>query len=298
MNDVYLSAGISKQGHWQAVERECEIETKQQSYLGFIAEVRAIHPGMGLRAMYEQYQPEGIGRDNFIALGRALGLMLEPKRSQVRTTFSVKNRRYRNLLDGRTFDNTNQVWVSDITYFHVLGRFYYLTFLMDVCSRRIVGFNVADSLRAEHALSALEMALTLRGRSDYQQTLIHHSDRGSQYIANDYTDTLETYGIQCSMCDDVLENAHSERAHGTIKNQYLAYWQQEIRSEAQLRQATARAVNAYNSQRHHSALGMTPVAYEAHLATLTDNQRPQFTIYTVRANHDHPSKQFALEWHS
>jgi hypothetical protein len=107
MNAVYLSAGISKQGHWQAVEREREIEAKQQSYIGFIAEVRAIHPGMGLRAMYEQYQPEGIGRDNFIALGRAFGCMVEPKRNQVRTTFSIKHRRYRNLLEGRMFDNIN-----------------------------------------------------------------------------------------------------------------------------------------------------------------------------------------------
>jgi putative transposase len=297
MNAVYLTAGISKQGHWQAIEREREIETKQQSYHGFIAEVRAIHPGMGLRAMYQQYQPEGIGRDNFIALGRALGLMVEPKRNQVRTTFSVKNRRYRNLLEGRTFDNINQVWVSDITYFHVLGRFYYLTFLMDVYSRRIVGFNVADSLRAEHALAALQMALTLRGQSGYHETLIHHSDRGSQYIANDYTDTLENYGIQCSMCDDVLENAHSERAHGTIKNQYLVHWQHEIRSQAQLLQATTRAVETYNTQRHHSSLGMTPIAYEAHLAALPDSQRPQFHIYTVPANQAQPDRQFALEWH-
>jgi putative transposase len=228
-------------------------------------------------------------------------LILEPKRNQVRTTFSVKNRCYRNLLEGRTFDNINpercaQVWVSDITYFHVLGGFYYLTFLMDVCSRRIVGFNVADSLRAEYALAALEMSLTLRGRSDYQETLIHHSDRGSRYIANDYTDTLENYSIQCSMCDDLLENAHSERAHGTIKNQYLAFWQQDIRSEVHLAQATARGVGVYNTQRHHSSLGMTPIAYEAHLAALLDNKRPEFHIYTVPANQQHPTKQFALEW--
>ncbi len=108
MNAVYLCAGISKQGHWQAIEREQELEAKQHSYCGFIAEVRAIHPGMGLRAMYEQYRPDGIGRDNFIALGRAFGLMVEPIQNQPRTTFSIKNRRYRNLLEDRIFDNINQ----------------------------------------------------------------------------------------------------------------------------------------------------------------------------------------------
>jgi transposase InsO family protein len=186
--------------------------------------------------------------------------------------------------------------VSDITYFHVLGRFYYLTFLMDLCSRRIVGFNVADSLRAEHALAALQMALTLRGVSDYHQTLIHHSDRGSQYIANEYTDTLETYGIECSMCDDVFENAHCERVNGTIKNQYLAYWQKDIRSEAHLHSFVARAVKTYNDECLHSSLGMTPRAYEAHLATLSDNQRPQFRIYTVAGNQERPDNQLAFPW--
>jgi putative transposase len=86
MNAVYRVANLSKQGHWQALESEREWEAKTQSYLGFIAEVREIHPGMGLRAIYEQYQPEGIGRDAFLAPGRAYGLILEPMRLHSRTT--------------------------------------------------------------------------------------------------------------------------------------------------------------------------------------------------------------------
>jgi putative transposase len=296
MNALYLSTGISKQGHWQAIEREREWEANAQSYLGFIAEVRDIHPGMGLRAIYEQYQPEDIGRDAFIALGRASGMMVETKRNQARTTFSIKHHRYRNLLEGRIFNNINQVWVSDITYFHVLERFYYLTFLMDACSRRIVGFNVASSLRGEHALAALQMALTLRGIPDYREALIHHSDRGSQYIANDYTDTLSNYGILCSMCDNVLENAHSERVNGTIKNQYLAHWHQYIRSEELLHKYTLRAVTTYNTERIHSSIGMTPIQYEAHLATLSEHQRPQFTIYAGSPKVELPIHQLPIEW--
>lgn len=295
MNALYLSAGISKQGHWQAIESEREWASKEQSYLGFIAEVREMHPGMGLRSIYEQYQPEGIGRDAFIALGRHYGWILETPKSQTRTTFSIKNHRYRNLLEGRIFNAINQVWVSDITYFHVLERFYYLTFLMDAYSRRIVGYSVADSLRAEYALAALQMALTARGKANYDHGLIHHSDRGSQYIANDYTDTLEAYGIRCSMCDNVLENAHSERVNGTIKNQYLAYWHHDIRSESQLHAAVKRAVEAYNNSRHHSALGMAPAAFELHLSTLTDEQRPQFTIYAGERFQQFLMNQFTLD---
>ena len=296
MNALYLTAGISKQGHWQATEREAEWASKERIYLGCIAEVREMHPGMGLRAIYEQYQPEGIGRDAFIALGRRYGWILEAPKNQTRTTFSIKSHRYRNLLEGRFFTNINQVWVSDITYFHVLGRFYYLTFLMDAYSRRIIGYNVADSLRAEHALAALQMALTLRGKAHYGDGLIHHSDRGAQYIANDYTDTLENYGMRCSMCDEVLQNAHSERINGTIKNQYLAHWHSSIGSEPQLHAAVKRAVTAYNTERHHSALGMSPVAFEAHLTTLTDEQRPQFSIYAGAASQHINADQLAFDW--
>lgn len=296
MNAVYRVANLSKQGHWQALESEREWEAKTQSYLGFIAEVREIHPGMGLRAIYEQYQPEGIGRDAFLALGRAYGLILEPMRLHSRTTFSIKNRRYSNLLAGKLFSNVNQVWVSDITYFHVLERFYYLSFIMDAYSRRILGFNVADSLRAEHALSALNMALSLRGRDDYQQTLIHHSDRGSQYISNDYTATLVEYGICCSMCDNVLDNAHAERVNGTIKNQYLEYWRAKIHSFALLRSFLERAVNTYNTDRHHQTLGMAPVAFENALKTMTNDQRPQFSVFVHQNNPDEPTSQLPLDW--
>jgi putative transposase len=296
MNAVYRVANLSKQGHWQSLEREREWEAKTESYLGFIAEIREMQPGMGLRAIYEQYQPEGIGRDAFIALGGAYGLILEPMRLSTRTTFSIKNRRYRNLLDGKLFSNVNHVWVSDITYFRIWERFYYLSFVMDAYSRRILGFNVADSLHAEHALSALNMALSLRGQEDYQQTLIHHSDRGSQYISNDYTATLDEYGICCSMCDNVLDNAHAERVNGTIKNQYLEYWRAKIHSFAHLRSFLERAVNTYNNDRHHQALGMAPTAFENALKTMTNEQRPQFSVFVHHDNHDEPTTQLPIDW--
>lgn len=251
---------------------------------------------MGLRAIYEQYQPEGIGRDAFLALGRAFGLMLEAPRNQTRTTFSIKSRRYRNLLVGRVFTDINQVWVSDITYFHILDRFYYLSFVMDAYSRRIIGYNLADSLRAEHTLTALNMAVSLRGREGYENTLIHHSDRGSQYISNDYTATLEEYGIQCSMCENVLENAHAERVNGTIKNQYLEYWRPQIRSENHLKDALRRAVDAYNTARNHQVLQMPPVTFEDTLKTLTDKERPQFTVFVYPDSSDKPTTQLPIVW--
>ena len=90
---------------------------------------------------------------------------------------------------------------------------------MDVYSRRIVGYSVADHMRAEQNIRALQMALDLRGVKDYDQKLIHHSDKGSQYISDDYTELLNDFGIEISMCNIVYENAHIERVNGIIKNQ-------------------------------------------------------------------------------
>src|SRR5436305_6183611 len=121
-------------------------------------------------------QADGIGRDAFVALGLREGFRLKAIEKHTRTTYSVKTNRYTNLLDGRRFTAVNQLWSSDITYVYCLNRFYYLVLIMDVYSRRIIGYSVADNMRAENNLSALHMALQLRGIDDYGHRLIHHSD--------------------------------------------------------------------------------------------------------------------------
>jgi len=148
---------------------------------------------------------------------------------------------------------------------------------MDVYSRRIIGYSVADNMRAENNISALRMALQLRNIENYDGQLIHHSDRGSQYISNDYTNLLEDYGIQISMCSDVLENAHIERVNGTIKNEYLYNW--SIHSPYQLKVRVKKAVQAYNNRLHNS-LGKTPIDYENFIKELPKNQREVLKVFT------------------
>ena len=280
MKPIYLLCGISKQGHHQALERAQVLGQKEMVYVGFMLEVRAIHPGMGLRTMYEHFQPEGIGRDAFIALGLREGFRLAVVSDPVRTTLSVKNRRYSNLLGGRRFTDVNQVWGSDLFYFQVGAKYCYVVLVMDVYSRRIVGFSVADNMRAENNLAALRMALTLRGVSDFEGKLVHHSDRGSQYISDDYTGLLEEYGILISMCNEVYENAHIERANGTIKNYYLKRW--DIPDEKTLFRCVPKAIEAYNNRPHKSLpQKMTPIAFEAYIKELTNEERPVLEIYTI-----------------
>ena len=272
MKEIYLLCDLTKQAHHQAMERLVHQEEKAKTYVGLMLETREIHPGMGLRTMYEMHQPAGIGRDQFIALGLQEGFRLKTVEKFVRTTYSVKSNRYRNLLVGKQFTDVNQVWSSDITYLYCLDRFHYIVMIMDVYSRRIVGYSIADNMRAENTLAALKMALALRGTSNYNHRLIHHSDKGSQYVSDIYTDTLRDYGIEISMCDEVYENTHIERLNDTIKNQYLN--RRNISSERQLKGEVARTMETYNTKRPHQSLNdMTPIAFEAYLKTTPMEQR-------------------------
>lgn len=290
MKDVYLLCNVSKQAHHQAMERLVQQQQKEQVYVGFMIETRQIHPGMGLRTMYEMLQPEGIGRDQFIALGLREGFRLKALEKYTRTTYSVKSNRYRNLLVGKQFTDVNQLWSSDITYLYCLDRFYYIAMIMDVYSRRIIGYNIADNMRAENALAALKMALDLRGRSTFHNELIHHSDRGSQYVSDIYTDTLNDYGIRISMCDEVYENTHIERANDTIKNQYLN--RRTIISERALKQEVAKTMETYNSSRPHQSLDRkNPIAFEAYIKTIPRHERIALEIYTSnKIDPQHPNQ--------
>lgn len=280
MKSVYLEAGISKQSHHQQTKYRQQIKDKKLSYVGFISEVRIIHPGMGLRKMYNQFQPEGIGRDAFIALGLEEGFRLRAIPNPIRTTYSVKSNRYSNLLVNKYFTDVNQVWSSDITYFNFGNRFYYIVLIMDVYSRRIIGYSIADNMRAENNIKALKIALQLRGVDNFLYQLIHHSDKGSQYISNDYTQLLEDYGISISMCNEVLENAHIERVNGTIKNEYLNRW--SINSVSQLIKALKKAIHNYNNRLHNS-LGKTPIEFENFIKELSQEERPVLEIFTNKA---------------
>ena len=287
MNDVFALCGISRQGHFQALQRHLHEQQKAELYVRSMELVREIHPGMGLRTMYEMLQPEGIGRDGFVALGLEEGFRLKTVEKQTRTTYSVKSNRYGNLLGAMEFSGINQVWSSDITYLYCLDQFFYIVLIMDVYSRKIVGYSVADNMRAENNISALQTALTLRGINHYKKQLIHHSDRGSQYVSDDYTNLLDDYGIAISMCIDVLENAHSERANGTIKNEYLNRW--SIIDFDELKIKVKQAVNNYNDRLHWS-IKETPNNYEITLKETPMERRVEMEIFTIKHTKENSSQ--------
>ncbi len=273
---------ITRQSHFTQLRREARQAERQVLYFNLIMEVRRTHPSMGLRTIYERCNPEGIGRDAFIALGVRHGLIVEPLPGP-RTTFAHPSALYPNLCEGLKLNGINQLWSSDITYFAIGEKWYYLTFLMDVYSRRIIGYHAADNMLATGNVTALKMALDLRGIKNYDEDLIHHSDRGSQYISKVYTQLLSDNKIRISMCANVLENAHIERVNGIIKNKYLKY--RTINSLYQLRYWLKKDVQAYNYDKPHGSLNKkTPVEFENFIKELNTKQRPEMEIFTYQQN--------------
>lgn len=291
---VLKLCSISRQAHNQAIQRSVQEQEKEVLYLRMMEQAREIHPGMGLRTMYEMLRPEGIGRDAFVALGLQEGFRLKNIEKQTRTTYSVKSNRYRNLLGGMEFTDINELWSSDITYLFCLEQFFYIVFIMDVYSRRIIGYSIADNMRAENNVTALKMALETRGITDYSQQLIHHSDKGTQYASDSYTEMLELYKIRISMCNEVYENTHIERVNDTIKNQYLK--RMEINNRRELEKKLDDVIKTYNEIRPHQSLKkMSPVQYETHIKQIKKETRIKMKIYTVKLNKDDPSdKQLNL----
>jgi len=293
MKALYAHCQISKQGHYQMLARQLAWQEKEALFLRLILQIREIHPAMGLRTMYEFYQPEGIGRDAFISIGLRYGLRTKSFHNETRTTFASPYSRYANLLKDVVVDQVNQVWTSDITYFRIEDRFVYIVFIMDVYSRTIVGYCVSENMRAENNLLALKMAMKNRKTFDYKRQLIHHSDRGSQYVSDLYTGALSDANIRISMCQSVYENAHVERVNGTIKNQYLMHW--NINSFARMKKMLKRAVDTYNLKKPHDALEkVTPVDFEKHISMIKKQDRPQMRIWTENTNSFKNENQYII----
>lgn len=278
MSALYQMCNISRQGHHQRLISEQKWSDLEYLVVGAILEIRELHPGMGLRTIYEVLQPAGLGRDAFISIGIAYGFRLITYKNPIKTTFSSPYSRYKNLLVGRELDDINQLWTSDITYYKIGEICYYIVMIMDVYSRKIVGYSVADNMRAENNCQALEMAFIVRKQRIFLN-LIHHSDRGGQYISDAYVALLTKAKIKISMCNEVYENAHIERVNGTIKNQYLRYW--NITNFEDLKKRLKNTINAYNNSKPHSSLDrLSPDSFEQYIKELEPVKRPKLSIWT------------------
>lgn len=196
-----------------------------------------------------------LGEDNLLCLRRKTFV---PATTDSRHGWKV----YPNLARRLLPTTINQLWIADITYVRLAETFVYLAVVLDAYSRRVVGWAMADHLRAELALAALRMALG--NREVVAGGLVHHSDRGIQYACGDYMKLLEAHGIQPSMsrAGCPYDNAMAESFMKTLK-------QEEVDGRTYRDLAEARASigwfidDVYNRQRLHSALDyLAPAVFE------------------------------------
>ena len=241
---------------------------------------------MSAREMYRKVNPETMGRDRFEAFCYSLGLKVARPRNFRRTTDSSGVERFPNLIEGQEVTGVNRVLVSDITYYEMNGRFKYLTFIMDLYSREIVGFSKSSNLRATSTtIPALNMAKKRIGAENLKGA-IFHSDGGGQFYAKAFIQITSGLGMKNSMAKEVYENSHSERLNGTIKNDYLIPYNPQ--NDADLSRELARTVLMYNTDRPHSSLqGKTPMEFRQ------DNPGKPMTIKkiitTIEVENNSPS---------
>ena len=217
-------------------------------------------PSIGTRKLCYLIQPklleQGIkcGRDQLFKILKENHLLVQAKRKYTKTTHSKHwMKKHPNLLKSHKPTQANEVFVSDITYVESAEGIHYLSLVTDAYTRQIKGYKLSNDMRAENVVEALHNAM--QHVTDRAETMIHHSDRGSQYCSNLYQTALQKYQITPSMTDgyDCYQNALAERVNGILKQEFLTT---RCNTMEELDQLIAESILIYNCYRPHLSLGM------------------------------------------
>jgi len=251
--------GITRQAYYGHSWKALEVGQEHHITISKVIEIRDRHPRIGTRKLYDMLQPFfkeqhiKIGRDALFNMLCINNLLVRKRKRRISTTNSYHRfRKYPNLIRNFTPYKSNQLWVSDITYWKMDEKHLYISFITDAYSHKIVGYQVAQTLETIESIQALKMAL--KGLKTAPEQLVHHSDRGIQYCSNSYVKLLQDYEIQISMTEngDPLENAVAERINGIIKEEYLHNYQ--VSSIKEAKELLEAVVELYNNERPHMSI--------------------------------------------
>ena len=258
--------GVSPSTFYYAplVPRE-EREKQDAELRDRIERIQTEHSQSGYRTMLRYLRRggvQGVGERKLRRIMKKYDLHARLKRAFVATTDSNHSHRvYPNLLPGRTVMGLDEVWTVDLTYIRIANGFVYLAIVLDLYSRRVIGWGVSKRIDGDLAVSALRMAI---GQRKPKPGCIHHSDRGVQYLCNEYVKLLEEHGfwISNSAKGNPYDNAWTERFMRTLKQEevYLANYETYLDVIDNLPKFIE---EVYNEKRVHSGINyLTPVEFE------------------------------------
>ncbi len=245
--------GINRQLYYRSFWINRKKQSKAEQALSLIKDIRMQMPRIGARKLYYMLEPSlkelHIGRDKLFKILRVNQMLIKRKRNYRITTDSHHRfHKHKNLIENIVLERPEQVFVSDITYLGGRENNCYLSLVTDAYSKKIMGYDVSNSLATEGSLRALTMAVKQRR---YKGELIHHSDRGLQYCSNIYQKVLKKKCIKPSMTEsyDPYSNAIAERVNGILKQEFLLEDYKVDISTMKL--LVKSAVHTYNTKRPH-----------------------------------------------
>ena len=251
--------GYNRQVYYRAKRRLVKNKGIAELVVSLVKSVRIKMPRLGGKKLYYILQGElndvGVGRDKLFDILRANHLLIKPKRQYHITTNSHHRfRKHKNLIENVQANRPEQIWVSDITYIGDRSNPQYLALVTDSYSKKIVGYDVSDSLSVQGSTRALLMAI--KSRKYMTSQLIHHSDRGLQYCSDQYQEVLNKYNIRCSMTEqyDPYQNATAERINGILKQEFILGI--KINDLGLMKSLLKESIKIYNNERPHLSCEM------------------------------------------
>lgn len=251
--------GLKRDAYYKCRQRHEGRLQKEKTVIEMVKHERIEQPRMGTRkllmTLHITFNLLGlkVGRDELYRILRKYDMLVGRKKASCKTTDSHHHfHKYSNLIKDLQITGPNQVWVSDITYIKTYYGFCYLALITDLHSRKIVGYDISNSLELAGCVRALKAAIKEHKPA---KGLIHHSDRGAQYCSNAYVKILKDNNCLISMTEEnhCYENAVAERVNGILKDEF--YLDQSFASLKEAKKATKNAVNIYNNKRLHLSLG-------------------------------------------
>jgi putative transposase len=222
MKVVCATLDKGKSWYYETLASFERVKKYEQNIMAAVKQIRIEHPAYGTRKIWRQLLRVGIkiGRDKLHKLLQKHGMILSKRYKNVRTSIpGMYDFAMENMLKDLAVVHANQVWCTDITYIFTAEGILYLSAIMDVYSRKIIGYNISHNLRTDGSLDCLEKAL--KNVTD-ARGIIHHSDHGTQYCSYRYLNKLKSHGMEVSFTgkNHCYDNAKIERFFNTLKYEY------------------------------------------------------------------------------